>query len=135
MINLSKKTDYGFYLLALLAESKKPLSLKDIALKHQMSFQYLQEVAQTLRRIKLINALRGASGGYILTKKPSQISALKIINVLEGPHFKSTCQCTSGEYHCQRSKNCRCRPGFDLIKNKVLNSLKKLTLQDFLKQK
>jgi Rrf2 family cysteine metabolism transcriptional repressor len=62
-----------------------PTSLKSIAEKHQLSEHYLEQLVAPLRNAGLVKSIRGAYGGYVLTKPPEQISSGEIIRVLEGP--------------------------------------------------
>ena len=62
-----------------------PTSLKSIAEKHQLSEHYLEQLVAPLRNAGLVKSIRGAYGGYILSKSPEQITAGEVIRVLEGP--------------------------------------------------
>jgi Rrf2 family cysteine metabolism transcriptional repressor len=62
-----------------------PTSLKSIAEKHQLSEHYLEQLVAPLRNSGLVKSIRGAYGGYVLTKSPDQITAGNVIRVLEGP--------------------------------------------------
>lgn len=62
-----------------------PTSLKSIAEKHQLSEHYLEQLVAPLRNAGLVKSIRGAYGGYILSKSPEQITSGDVIRVLEGP--------------------------------------------------
>lgn len=62
-----------------------PTSLKSIAEKHQLSEHYLEQLVAPLRNAGLVKSIRGAYGGYILSKAPEELTAGDIIRVLEGP--------------------------------------------------
>jgi len=62
-----------------------PTSLKSIAEKHQLSEHYLEQLVAPLRNAGLVKSVRGAYGGYILSKPPEELSAGDVIRVLEGP--------------------------------------------------
>lgn len=62
-----------------------PTSLKSIAEKHDLSEHYLEQLASPLRNSGLIRSIRGAYGGYVLTRRPEEITAGEVIRVLEGP--------------------------------------------------
>lgn len=64
---------------------KGPLSLKTIAQEHGLSEHYLEQLVAPLRNASLVKSIRGAYGGYILAKEPSEITAGDIIRILEGP--------------------------------------------------
>lgn len=66
-------------------KGKGPLSLKAIAAEHDLSEHYLEQLIAPLRNAGLVSSIRGAYGGYVLTKLPSEITAADVIRVLEGP--------------------------------------------------
>ncbi|MGL4521653.1 MAG: Rrf2 family transcriptional regulator, partial [Bacilli bacterium] len=46
---------------------------------------YLEQLITPLRNAQLVKSIRGAYGGYVLTKSPAEISVYEIIRTLEGP--------------------------------------------------
>lgn len=64
---------------------KRHMPLKEIAEKHSLSFHYLEQLATSLRNNGLIKSVRGAGGGYLLTRDPKEIIVGDIIRALEGP--------------------------------------------------
>lgn len=86
-MKISTKGRYGLTIMIALAknEGNGPISLKTIAKEHNLSEHYLEQLAAPLRNASLIKSVRGAYGGYILAKKPNEITAGDIIRILEGP--------------------------------------------------
>jgi Rrf2 family transcriptional regulator, cysteine metabolism repressor len=86
-LKISTKGRYGLTIMMELATrlGDGPTSLKSIAEKHQLSEHYLEQLVAPLRNALMIKSVRGAYGGYILSKKPEEITAGEIIRVLEGP--------------------------------------------------
>lgn len=64
---------------------KGPVPLKKIASDHDLSFHYLEQLATPLRNAQLIRSIRGAYGGYELTRDPKEVTTADILHVLEGP--------------------------------------------------
>jgi len=62
-----------------------PTSLKSIAVKNGLSEHYLEQLIAPLRNAGLVKSIRGAYGGYILSREANTITAGDIIRVLEGP--------------------------------------------------
>lgn len=62
-----------------------PVPLRQIAADNKLSEAYLEQLVSPLRNSGLIKSVRGAHGGYMLTKPPHLISAGDVIRVLEGP--------------------------------------------------
>jgi Rrf2 family transcriptional regulator, cysteine metabolism repressor len=86
-VKISTKGRYGLTIMMELANrfGEGPISLRSIAQRHDLSEHYLEQLIAPLRNAGLVKSIRGAYGGYILAKKPDEISAGDIIRVLEGP--------------------------------------------------
>ncbi|MCS7462632.1 Rrf2 family transcriptional regulator [Paenibacillus doosanensis] len=86
-MKISTKGRYGLTIMMELATrfGEGPTSLKSIAEKHQLSEHYLEQLVAPLRNAGLVKSIRGAYGGYILSKAAEDISAGDVIRVLEGP--------------------------------------------------
>ena len=50
-----------------------------------MSEHYLEQLIAPLRNAGLVKSVRGAYGGYILSRLPQEITSGDVIRVLEGP--------------------------------------------------
>ena len=86
-MKISTKGRYGLIIMMDLAQhyGKGPVPLKSIAERHSLSEHYLEQLVAPLRNAGLVRSVRGAYGGYKLTRSPEEISAGDIIRVLEGP--------------------------------------------------
>jgi Rrf2 family transcriptional regulator, cysteine metabolism repressor len=85
-MKISTKGRYGLTVMIELAKRycDKPISLKSIAKAQNLSEHYLEQIISLLRNAGLVKSIRGAYGGYILTKEPNEISAGEVITALEG---------------------------------------------------
>ncbi|MEI7945618.1 MAG: Rrf2 family transcriptional regulator [bacterium] len=84
-----KITTKGRYALRLLLEvalhqHQGPVTLSDIAARQKISQPYLWHVVTPLTAAGILRVKRGSQGGYVLARKPSEISIRDIVNVLEG---------------------------------------------------
>ncbi|GAA4705554.1 cysteine metabolism transcriptional regulator CymR [Brevibacillus fulvus] len=86
-MKISTKGRYGLTIMMELANrlGDGPVSLKSIAQKNDLSEHYLEQLIAPLRNAGLVKSIRGAYGGYILAKKPEEITSGEILRVLEGP--------------------------------------------------
>jgi Rrf2 family transcriptional regulator, cysteine metabolism repressor len=86
-MKISTKGRYGLTIMMELGQrfGEGPTSLKSIAQRQGLSEHYLEQLIAPLRNAELVKSVRGAYGGYVLTKKPEQITAGDVIRVLEGP--------------------------------------------------
>ncbi|RUS48643.1 cysteine metabolism transcriptional regulator CymR [Cohnella sp. AR92] len=86
-MKISTKGRYGLTIMMELAAKfgEGPISLKSIAEKNGLSEHYLEQLIAPLRNAGLVKSIRGAYGGYILSKEPEGITAGDVIRILEGP--------------------------------------------------
>ncbi|MCF6093985.1 Rrf2 family transcriptional regulator [Microaerobacter geothermalis] len=86
-MKVSTKGRYGLTLMIDLAShfGEGPISLKSIAQRNDLSEHYLEQLIAPLRNAGLVKSMRGAYGGYILSRPPEEITAGDVIRVLEGP--------------------------------------------------
>lgn len=86
-MKISTKGRYGLTIMMELAArfGEGQISLKSIAQRHGLSEHYLEQLVAPLRNAGLVKSIRGAYGGYILSRSPEEITAGDVIRVLEGP--------------------------------------------------
>lgn len=89
---ISTKAQYGLRALVEIGQKDKhALSLKEVAERQGISQHYLEQIASTLRRAGLVRSVRGAHGGYKLSRLPEHITAWEVVTVLEGSLSPVTC--------------------------------------------
>ena len=67
-----------------LHESSGPVPLSGIAMRHQISLSYLEQMFSKLRQLGLVESTRGPGGGYALAREAQRISVADIIGAVEG---------------------------------------------------
>ncbi len=63
--------------------SKKPVSLRDISLRQNISLLYLEQIFLKLKKNNLVRSVRGANGGYVLNKDPKEIKLSEIFLAID----------------------------------------------------
>ncbi|MCW0481301.1 RrF2 family transcriptional regulator [Gaoshiqia sediminis] len=132
-MRFSTKTRYGMRAMLEIASdiSQRGVFQKDIAEKQQISVKYLDQIIHALKSEGLIINVRGKKSGYILARKPSEITMLDIHKAFE-PGI-CVIDCCSDSYNCQMKEFCR-TVGFWMNLNKlVIDYFSNTTLQDLLK--
>lgn len=128
-MKLSTKGRYGVYAMLDLAirYGLEPVSIKKVSERENISEYYLEQLFSTLRKAGLIKSIRGAQGGYVLSRDPAQITVAEIIYVLEGPIEISECL---EDNVCTNMDCCATRVLWEKIKNSIDDVLKSTTLKD-----
>lgn len=85
-MKISTKGRYGLRALVDLAANgdNTTVSLVSVAQRQKISLNYLEQVFATLRKAGIVKSVKGAQGGYILSKKPEEICLGEILTALEG---------------------------------------------------
>jgi Rrf2 family protein len=130
-MKLSTKGRYGVKAMVDLAIhfGGDPVSIKSISERQSISEYYLEQLFSPLRKSNLIKSIRGAQGGYVLSRDPKDISIYEIMEVLEGPIEISTCL---EDKSCNNVDCCATRLLWAKIKNSIDSVTKSTTLQDIL---
>ncbi|MBN2009881.1 Rrf2 family transcriptional regulator [candidate division KSB1 bacterium] len=85
-MKLSTRSRYGTRLMFELALNygQGTIFLKDVSKRQNISEKYLSNIIIPLKGAGLVSSVRGAYGGYMLTKAPGQITLKEIVLLLEG---------------------------------------------------
>lgn len=110
---------------------KDPVFLKDIAKGEDISEKYLSQIIIPLRGVGLVNSIRGAHGGYNLSKEPWQITLKEIVDVLEGD--SSLVDCVKNPAICARAPVCASHDIWAIVGNKISETLNSITLEMLIK--
>jgi Rrf2 family protein len=62
-----------------------PVQAKSIARRQSIPARFLEQVLNAMKKAGLVRSLRGAQGGYMLNKKPAELSLAEILEALDGP--------------------------------------------------
>jgi Rrf2 family protein len=106
----------------------RPVALKDIARRQEISPNYLEQIFAQLRAAGFVRSLRGAGGGFALGKSPSDIRMSEIAAVFEGSI--DLIGCASDASTCGRSVSCAVRQVWVEVGECMKKALDSVTLQD-----
>lgn len=133
-MRLTTKCRYGTraMLEMALAYGKGPVQLNQIAEHQGISRKYLVHLLASLKAAGLVKAVRGARGGYLLEKHPSDIKLIEIFRILEGS--TSPVECVDDPRACPKSELCVTREVWIRIRNAMNEVLESTTLQDLVNE-
>jgi len=85
-MKFSTKAEYGLKAMVNLAEAfPVQKNLKSVSNEENISIKYLEQLFSKLKKADLIISSKGKSGGYTLSRKPTQIKVGEVVEILEGP--------------------------------------------------
>lgn len=91
-MKVSLRSTYGIMAAVDLAMQvgPAPIQAKAIARRQGIPARFLEQVLHAMKKAGLVTSQRGAQGGYVLSKKPSEVSVVEILEALEGPFLRMT---------------------------------------------
>jgi len=129
MLKLTKKTDYGLISLRHIAVSPRgTASAKEISDAYGIPLPLLAKVLQSLTKGHLTQSVAGTNGGYRLARDPKSITALEVIQVIDGPSILTNCFTEHGI--CGQSDRCTVREPLRHVQEAILGLLAKMTIYD-----
>jgi Rrf2 family iron-sulfur cluster assembly transcriptional regulator len=84
----------------------RPISLREIASRGDISVSYLEQLFLKLRRNRIVKSVRGPGGGYLLARNPGEISVAEIIEAVEEKIEPIYCVDPSADRKCSRTQCC-----------------------------
>ena len=133
-MKISTKGRYALRLMLDLALSDPgvPVPLRDVAQRQDISDKYLEQIVTPLSRAGLVRSVRGAGGGYLLTRTPEEYTVGEILRQLEGN--LAPVSCASGGACCGRADRCVTLEVWQQIQEAVDNVVDNITLADLVKR-
>ena len=130
MLKLSTRGRYGLRAMLDLADGfgTRPIPMGDIARRQGLSRKYLHALLAGLKDAGLVRAVRGAHGGYELSRAPGEIQVGEIVRAMEGD--LAIVDCLGNEDKCSRIPDCAARKLWSELNHAMAGVLDRFTLAD-----
>jgi Rrf2 family protein len=140
-IMITQKMKYALKALLVLADEAakgqpQPLTIEEIAKRSSTPKRFLEHILLEVRNAGVISSIRGRSGGYVLSRKPAEISISQLLRTIDGPIAPLPCLSRSAYQRCEDCTDeatCRIRKVFAELFWTYLLIIESLTLQDMLR--
>lgn len=130
MLRISKIVDYGTIVLThMAARPSHVYSATDLASALGLGQPVVSKVLKLLNQHDLVISLRGAHGGYKLSRSADEISIAQVIDALEEQPFGLT-ECTAMPGVCSVEADCHIRTHWQRINDIVRRSLESVSIAD-----
>ncbi|HOT89942.1 MAG TPA: Rrf2 family transcriptional regulator [Bacteroidales bacterium] len=129
IVQLSEAVSIGLHSMVVIARSKELINVNKISALTGASRNHLAKIMQRLVKANFLFSNRGPSGGFLLKRKPEDITIMSIYEAIEGPIEQSGCP--MDQKVCPFDK---CLMGGIVKKaeDELINYFKKQTLKDFI---
>ena len=133
---LRRNTDYALRMVTTLAkhfDDGKMMSARRLATDCCFSYELARKLLQRLRDAKLVKSVMGSNGGFKLNRKPSRISLMEIINVLQGELYLN--KCLADGQACEFESECEVNTKLAHLQQLLVNYLENLTIEEILQSR
>lgn len=100
--------------------------LKDIAEKVNIPKHFLGKILQKLAKAGLLDSQKGPNGGFSLIDSPNQITALMIVEAIDGTELMN--HCVAGFPKCDREHPCPFHDEWYPIRESIKSMLERETV-------
>ena len=135
-MKLSTKGRYGLRAMIDLARysEEMPVSISCIAARQGLSEGYLEQLVALLRKAGLVKSIRGASGGYVLTRAAKEISVGDILRALEGSLEPVKCSAFYEGEGCTAAGGCVTKYVWQKINDSINRPVDELSLEELVNE-
>ena len=132
---IRRNTDYALRAMINLAGQYRngSASTRAVAEQEDIPYQLACKLLQKLHTARLVESCMGPKGGFRLRKKPSKISVLEIIKLIQGPLALNRCLLRVDA--CPRQRSCAMRGKLVEIQRYISNRLSDIKLDDLVRNR
>ena len=131
---LRRNTDYGMRMMVLLAEfysDGQLISARQLTSGARFSYMLGSKILQRLHNAGLVNSGMGPKGGFILSKPPSEITLMDVVEALQG-NVKLN-RCLVDDKGCELQSTCEINTKLSTLQLYIDNYLSGITLAEVIK--
>jgi len=129
IVQLSEAASLGIHAMVIIARNDRITNANEIAEMTGASRNHLAKVMLTLSKMGLVNSLRGPSGGFVLARKPEDITLLEVYEAIEGKIVIH--ECPGNKLICPFSK-CILNNIMHKVTHELKNYFNNQSLKDYL---
>ncbi|MFN3274859.1 MAG: RrF2 family transcriptional regulator [Paracoccus sp. (in: a-proteobacteria)] len=137
---ITQKMKYALKALLILGDEARrnhpeALTIEAIATRSGTPKRFLEQILLEIRNAGIVASIRGRSGGYLLIKRPEEISISELLRLIDGPIAPLPCLSRRAYQRCEDCTDeatCRLRRVFAELFWSYLILIESLSLADML---
>ena len=102
--------------------------VKNIAKQEEIPSHFLAKILQQLARKGLLRSSKGPTGGFVLRRKPEEISLMDIVQSLDG--LGDYEKCASGLAECNDEQPCGMHDSWTALRKRIIEYLEHTSIAD-----
>ena len=138
IMRISRKAEYALRALLLLGRDNqdKVHQIQELSEAGRIPVKFLEQILLSLRNHGVLSSKRGVGGGYTLRRRPSEMTVLEIIELMDGPIAPLPCALdkNSETCTCAAPAFCSLRPLMQAAREQLCGLFGSKTIQDLVDQ-
>ena len=127
-MKITREADYALRIIAMLADENRQIEAKAIAEKNDIPYRFTLKILRKIVQAGIIKSYRGVNGGYVLNKKPSEITLKDVIETIDG-------KIAINPESCKNNGICKVQRKLYKVQKVLADEMSKITFQDVLEGK
>jgi|GEM_PF-149062 len=134
LLIITRATEYAIRAILYMAAqpSGEIVYKRDICKAQEITPAFLTKILQPLIKEGIVGSQRGVGGGFFLTKEPSEITLLDVVQTQEGPVYLNQCLIEPGT--CSREFFCPAHGAWKEIREEFMGMLKRYDFATLVEQ-
>ncbi|MDX1590213.1 MAG: Fe-S cluster assembly transcriptional regulator IscR [Oleiphilaceae bacterium] len=108
-----------------------PVSLADISSRQEISLSYLEQLFARLRRVGLVQSVRGPGGGYCLARDNESIYVAEVVDAVNESLDTTRC---NNKADCQNGVTCLTHHLWSDLSDQIHQFLSNISLADLMRK-
>ena len=129
-MKITREADYALRIIAMLADENRQIEAKAIAEKNDIPYRFTLKILRKIVQAGIIKSYRGVNGGYVLNKKPSEITLKDVIETIDGKIARN--KCMENPESCKNNGICKVQRKLYKVQKVLADEMSKITFQDVL---
>ena len=130
---LTKASEYALLSLIMISQKESPQDVDTLSTGLGISKSFLAKILQALAKEGILKSFKGAHGGFMLAKDPSEFSLRQIIACAEKkPTMVLECTSNHGTCPSNKSEFCKILPFLNKLQSKIDDFLDNMSLKDII---
>lgn len=135
MLKINRKTEYALLALEHIAQREQSgggvVSTREVSEGYHIPYALLGKIMQRLAAKGLVKSIQGTKGGYVLVKRPHDISVADVVQIFDGSIAVADCF-REERVTCPQWDGCLIKDPFYELNQKILKMLVETSVQDLL---
>ncbi len=127
---IRRNTDYGLRMMVAIAKrfkNEEVMSARQLTSDCNFSYELGRKLLQRLYKAGFVNSAMGLKGGFTLSRKPSEITLMEIINILQGDIYLN--ECLDDGKGCEFEPECGVNSALAFVQQQLHDYLHSITLE------